>query len=533
MSRDPQGRGSQGRDQQGRDQQGRSPAAGRGATRSQRGRGAAPPARTAEPRLPSTSRGVALGVLRAVRLDDAYANLLLPARIRRAGLRPDDAALATELAYGTLRSAGLYDRIIERAAARGLDAIDPAALDVLRLGAHQLLATRIPPHAAVYETVELAARVVPRPVLGFLNAVLRRVAERSREGWLAELEAGGTPDARLALETAHPEWIVAALREALDADPAVIADAAKAQEDGAPAQAGLAALLAADNAAPRVSLARLLPASAAGGPTPEGLAPLPYSPVGLSWPGGDPANWPAIAQGAVRVQDEGSQLAALALSRARPVIAGERWLDLCAGPGGKAALLAVEAAAGGAALLANELTPGRAELVRTALAPVAEGLRTSAATPGALPQLEVVEGDGRRFVEQPAAFDRILLDAPCTGLGALRRRPEARWRKDPADLEALTRLQTQLFDAAFVALKPGGLLAYVTCSPHLAETHRQLDAALDRHSRLEPVDTGAVLDGLAVSPLPGIGPGRPRVQLWPHRHGTDAMFIALLTKRAR
>lgn len=215
------------------------------------------------------------------------------------------------------------------------------------------------------------------------------------------------------------------------------------------------------------------------------------------------------------MQDPGSQLAALALSRARPVREGERWLDLCAGPGGKAALLAAEARLGGATLLANEITPARAELVRRALA----------AVPGEHP---VETGDGRRFGGGDRRFDRILLDAPCSGLGALRRRPEARWRKRPEDLPGLAALQGDLLDAAVGALAPGGLLAYVTCSPVTTETTDVVGAALGRHPSLRPIRTAPVLDAVSGRALHDAERGTA-AQLWPHRHGTDAMFVQLLT----
>ncbi len=479
-------------------------------------RGSAPhrtPGRDGAPtrrRLPDTARGVALGVIMAVREDDAYANLLLPTRIRRAGLRSDDAALATELTYGTLRGWGLYEQILARAAGRGLNEIDRVSADVLRLGAHQLLSTRIPAHAAVHETVEVARAVVPERALGFINAVMRRISERSHEEWVALLLAEGVErgaDARLALETAHPTWIVAALRESLAADPSVL-----------DADADLRELLHADNQAPTVSLASMV--GERGAEAPGGVTDLPYSPRGLRWPGGDPGQWSAIADGSVRVQDEGSQLAALALSRAHAIASNEIWLDMCAGPGGKSALLAAELLGTGGNLIANESVPARADLVRDSVRAVQE-------------VVTVLEGDARRFVEQPGHYDRILLDAPCTGLGALRRRPEARWRKDPDDLAALVRLQSQLLDAAAVALKPGGVLAYVTCSPHLAETREQVDALLARRSGLRSLDTGAVLQSFARTPLPGVQAGMPVVQLWPHRHGTDAMFITLFEKVPR
>jgi 16S rRNA (cytosine967-C5)-methyltransferase len=239
------------------------------------------------------------------------------------------------------------------------------------------------------------------------------------------------------------------------------------------------------------------------------------SPIGLVLPAGDPGDVPGVAEGRVRVQDPGSQLAALVLSRSRPIGRGERWLDLCAGPGGKAALLAAEAAPAGATLVANEVAPARATLVERALAPV----------PG---DTAVEVGDGLRFGDGHRRFDRILLDAPCSGLGALRRRPEARWRKQPSDLPPLVALQTWLLDAAVAALAPGGLLAYVTCSPVPAETTAIVAAALDRHPGLMALDTATAL--AAVSPAVGTRRGTA-VQLWPHRHGTDAMFVQLLTRR--
>jgi len=216
------------------------------------------------------------------------------------------------------------------------------------------------------------------------------------------------------------------------------------------------------------------------------------------------------------VQDEGSQLASLALSRAQPVQPGERWLDMCAGPGGKAAVLAAEAARGGAVLVANELAPARAKLVRATLAVFD-------------PAPEVLELDGIVIGEQlPAAFDRILLDAPCTGLGALRRRPEARWRKQPSDVAELGALQLRLLRSAFAALKPGGIVAYVTCSPHAAETKAIVAAAVRSSPQMERLDTVAVVQSIVDEALDL--PQASHVQLWPHRHGTDAMFIQLLTR---
>jgi 16S rRNA (cytosine967-C5)-methyltransferase len=448
---------------------------------------------------PQPARRIALDVIMAVRESDAYANLLLPVRLARAKLSEADAGLATELTYGTLRMQGYYDRIIAMAAGRRVEKIDPPILDVLRLACHQLLSMRVAQHAAVDESVQLAKTVGSNSAVGFVNGVLRTITRTDAETWrervLAEAQSG---EEALALEYSHPLWVTRAFRQVLVAEGR---------------EAELEALLAADNVAPRVSIAAL-PGKSSPDELDAHLAQL--SPVGAILDRGDPLQLPAVREGRARVQDEGSQLAALALSRARPVVAGERWLDLCAGPGGKAALLAAEALEGGAVLTANELVPARAELVRKALA-VFES------------PPEVWQLDGTEVGDlHPAQFDRILLDAPCTGLGALRRRPEARWRKQPSDVAGLGTLQARLLASALVALKPGGIMAYVTCSPHAAETKSIVASVLRKTEGVERVDTQAVLRSIVGEPLDL--PEATHVQLWPHRHGTDAMFIQLLTK---
>ncbi|QKJ19507.1 RsmB/NOP family class I SAM-dependent RNA methyltransferase [Microbacterium hominis] len=449
------------------------------------------------------SRRVAFDTLRAVHESDAYANLLLPKAIQRAGLDQADAALATELTYGTLRRQGTYDAVVELAADRAAAEIDPAVLDALRLGVHQLLSTRVASHAAVNESVELARSASGRGAAGFVNAVLRRVSRDTPGDWMTRVaDSARSDDERIGLSLSHPVWIVRALRRALAAE-------GRADE--------LEALLRADNASPRVTMAALPGLAEA----PENARRTPYSPLGFRTAGGDPEGMVRGSEGRIRVQDEGSQLAALALTRAVPVAPGERWLDLCAGPGGKTAVLAAEALAHGAHLEANEISPARAGLVRQAIAGV---------------PLEVVvsEQDGRtRAAQAPETYDRILVDAPCTGLGALRRRPEARWRKVPSDVPALTQLQMELLTAALGALKPGGIVAYVTCSPHLAETAgvvaevmRAWGPGVEEISAREVVARVAEAD----PDLPEQSDGSGRAQLWPHRHNTDAMSISLLRR---
>jgi 16S rRNA (cytosine967-C5)-methyltransferase len=443
------------------------------------------------------ARRVAYEVISAVRESDAYANLLLPVRLARAKLAGPDAALATELAYGTLRMLGYYDRVIEVAARRPAEQIDAPILDVLRLGVHQLLSMRVAQHAAVDEAVSLAREVGSRSATGFVNGVLRTITRSDAATWhIRVLAQTANDDERLSVEYSHPVWIIRAFRRAL---------AAEGRDDE------LIPLLEADNAAPQVSLTAL-PGLATADDLP-GTRPGRFSPYAAVSDGGDPAHWTAVREGRARVQDEGSQLAALALSRATPIQQGERWLDLCAGPGGKAALLAAEAAAGGATLVANELVPARAQLVRHTLAAFDQP-----------PEVWELDGTGVGNAH-PGQFDRVLLDAPCTGLGALRRRPEARWRKQPRDVADLAELQLRLLKSALTAVKPGGVVAYVTCSPHPAETKAVVGSAIDG---AHPMDTQAVLAHITGEHLDL--PPAQHAQLWPHRHGTDAMFIQLLRR---
>lgn len=463
------------------------------------------------------ARLVAFQVLRAVAEDDAYANLVLPTAIRRAKLDRRDAAFATELTYGALRAEGTYDVILSKCVDRDLAKLDPPVLDALRLGSHQLMGMRVNTHAAVNETVALVRDQIGAGPSGLVNAVLRRAAEKSYDQWLETITAEANEVDALSLRHAHPAWVVRAMRQSL-----------KTYGRGG----DLEALLEADNVAPQVHLVGLpgvengqenLAAAVETGAQPSELID-----GAAIFRGGDVGLLDGVRQGSLRIQDIGSQWVARAL--AEPAVQmRERWLDLCAGPGGKAALLGALAAEFGVHLTANEPAPHRAELVRKALAPIEESAWS------------VRTGDGRTISELGTSFDRIIVDAPCTGLGALRRRPEARWRRQPSDLAALTALQQDLLDAAVDALAPGGLLAYVTCSPHLAETVVQVQDALRRHEDLRLLDAHEVMSDVALPHGADLLKQRPSpadevtakcVQLWPHIHGTDAMFFALLQKEA-
>lgn len=436
------------------------------------------------------ARQAAFDVLRAVSEKDSYANLALPALLRDRGITGRDAAFATELTYGTCRTRGLLDAIIGAAAGRSPDNIDPVLLDLLRLGAYQLMRTRVEPHAAVSTTVEQAGIEFDSARAGFVNGVLRAISRRDEQSWVEELapDALTDPVGHAAFVHAHPRWIAQAFVDALGADAGQ-----------------LNALLASDDERPAVHLAARPGVLAA-----EKLAEQVdgtvgrYSPYAVYLSGGDPGQLAPIRDGAALVQDEGSQLVARALTLAEldGPDAG-RWLDLCAGPGGKTALLA--ALAGDGRVTAVEPAPRRADLVE----------QNTAGLP-----VDVVRVDGRDSGLDPG-FDRVLVDAPCTGLGALRRRPEARWRRVPGDVPQLAKLQRELLASAIRLTRPGGVVLYATCSPHLVETVGVVADALRRH----PVTT---LDARPLfDPVDCLGDG-PYVQLWPHRHGTDAMFAAAL-----
>ncbi|MGC7252125.1 transcription antitermination factor NusB [Mycobacteroides abscessus subsp. massiliense] len=440
-------------------------------------------------------RQAALDVLRAVSRQDAYANLALPALLRERGITGRDAAFATELTYGTCRARGLLDAVIEAAAGRTIDQVDEGLRDPLRLGAYQLLRTRVEPHAALSTTVDAVAVEFDQGRAGFVNAVLRTISRRDEADWVEEL---APPESdrigRLAFATAHPRWIAQSFSDALG-----------------PAGSELAQVLASDDERPLVHLA-----ARPGRIDAEALAEAiggtvgRYSPFAVYLPGGDPGRLEPVRDGLAQVQDEGSQLIARATALAPLQGADEQWLDLCAGPGGKTALLGALAAQRGAHVTAVEVAPHRAELVANATK--------------SLP-VTVVTADGRDSDLAAASFDRVLVDAPCTGLGALRRRPEARWRRQPGDIPALVKLQRELLASAIQLTRPGGVIVYSTCSPHLAETVGVVSDAVRRYA-VSAEDARAVFPGVA-----GLGDA-DAVQLWPHRHGTDAMFTALLRKHA-
>jgi 16S rRNA (cytosine967-C5)-methyltransferase len=452
----------------------------------------------------TSPRGLAWELCRRVFSDDAYANLAWEDILGDSALSGDEKAFATHLGYGTLRHTGTIDAIVEKASGREASTVDQEVWWVLRLGTFQWLWMRTPAHAVVNESVKLCKKLGLHPASGLVNAVLRKITAKDLSSWLDDITEGVTDHlTHLALRHAHPTWIVGLLTEAL----------ADSESDGSEQE--LAALLDAHND-PATPTLVVLPGLATKNPA---ETPTKYSPYGVYAEAGSPGADRRVRDGRARVQDEGSQLAALVLTSATPIDAPIAVADMCSGPGGKSALIQAVLSPSGSALTAIEKAPHRADLVRQALAPFA----------GHTPAPRILTGDaGEVMATEGVVYDRVLLDAPCTGLGALRRRPESRWRKSATDLPHLVSLQRTLLATAVEHTAVGGTLVYVTCSPVVAETTEQM-VWLAANYPVTMLDTPAILERISVSPIQGHRRGSA-VQLWPHRHHTDAMFIQAIRR---
>lgn len=435
-------------------------------------------------------RMVAIDLLTRVADSDSYINLLLPSFLTKANVADSDRGLIQELSYGSLRWQLQYDSFIDHFTTG--KTLSPKLRIVLRVGMHQLFRMRIPAHAAIHETVELV-KTFEKSAAGLANAVLRNADRAGFEKLLENCCEGKRPEEMLAIRYSHPTWVIAALRSALELD---------GKKDQ------LEALLEANNETPTVNLAALPNTKAADFLTSEGLQRGEAAPTAFLATGNPE---PYLSVPGVRVQDQGSQLVALAILAVADK--SGRWLDMCSGPGGKAAMLQAGIASDGGVLDCLEPIPNRADLVRSALNPNLPGT--------------VKVGYGQDAKKN--TYDAVLLDAPCTGLGSVRRKPESRWRKTTEQLTGLTKLQAELLDAAADALKPGGYLLYSTCSPLVLETNTQIKQALDNHPELELVNANEVLN--QISPQLQMGTDRKTAQLWTHLHATDAMFIAILRKK--
>jgi 16S rRNA (cytosine967-C5)-methyltransferase len=425
-----------------------------------------------------SAREVALEVIRRVADEGAYSNRLLPAALGRSGLDARDRALATELAYGTLRHVPELDAAIGARAARPVARMTPGARAALRLGAYQILHTRIPAHAAVGETVGV---VVPRE-RGFVNAILRRLAKEP------PAPPAGLDDHAISLRTGMTPWAVGELHKLLP--PEEVERAAHALGENGPLTL-------------RVNTCRTTVDKVVTRLTEAGLEPS----IGRIHPGcvllsgGNPTSLPGWEEGWFAAQDQASAFVVETLAP-EP---GDRVLDACAAPGGKTAFLACRVGEEGR-VLAGDLRPDRTGLIPPGL----ERLGLHA--------LIVTQDATHPAVRGP--FDRALVDAPCSGIGSARRRPELLWRARRQELSQLARLQVEIAVASADLLRPGGRLVYSVCTFPRAETDAASDAIVRHRSDLVPIET------------PGPEGSAPalRHRLWPHRHGTDGMFVAAFQK---
>jgi 16S rRNA (cytosine967-C5)-methyltransferase len=411
---------------------------------------------------------------------------LLPQALNASKLDDRDRSLVTELLYGTIRMQGKHDWVLAQISDRPWSEVDPGIVDICRLGVHQIHEMRIPDHAAVAATVEVARKRIGESKASFVNALLRSVTRKSIEEWFTPLNQMTDVVERFAIQFSHPEWIVSAYYDLLkNWDEVELA-------------------LKINNEAATPTLVSWPGFSTQQDLIDIGGEPTEFSPYGVHWKG-NPGALDLIKSRKIGVQDEGSQLVAAVFAK---VAQGSSWLDLCAGPGGKAALLSSIARQRDIRFTANEVSAARAVLVTQ----VVHGDR-------------VLVSDGRTIGSSAEKFDAILIDAPCTGLGALRRRPEVRWRRTLQDLRALTQLQRELVESAIQALRPGGVLGYATCSPHLAETSIQVADIKKKHPELQQV----IVDEYLPSSL--VGATRDgAMSLWTHKHGTDAMYLVLFRK---
>jgi len=445
-------------------------------------------------RDPLGARGIAVAVLRRVEADGAWADVTLDAALRERALSQRDRALAVRLVYGTLAWRALIDWHLARLAQRDPQRLALPVRTVLRLGLYQLLhLERVPPHAAVSTSVDLAKRLAPAAA-GLVNAVLRR-AVRERDA--LPLPDAADPVRHLAITLSHPEWLVARWRAELGESETRL-------------------LLAADNtAAPTILRARPGTRATLLATLREAdveATPTRYAPDGVRVEAVAPHALAGYADGAFAVQSEASQLVGHLLG-ARP---GLRVLDVCAAPGGKACHLAETVAPDGRAVAIDQR-------LRGARAISAMGRRLRVRT------LTALVADARHPpLAADARFDCVLVDAPCSGLGTLRAHPEVRWSRTPEDVRRLAVLQAEILEAASAYVRPGGALVYATCTISAAENEDVVERWLAAHPELERTNAAAHLPEAAA----GLVDARGALHTFPHRDDLDGFFAVRVQRRA-
>ena len=435
---------------------------------------------------PDEARLLAFNLVSQVNREGAYANIRLPQLLSDSKLDERDRGFATELSYGTLRMQGKHDFAIRTKIDRPFETLDPAIVDLLRMGLHQILEMRVPDHAAVDATVEVARLVAGEGKASYVNAILRSIL-RDPPDYESD------PD--LPTKYSHPEWIVSAFRDQLKDESRLIS---LLESHNTPVAPHIVCW-------PGKSTREELINEGA-----ELMAEGTFSVRAEKMPG----SYVAIHERRAGVQDLGSQLISEIFFNTAGGADYLHWLDMCAGPGGKAAMLfnLLQENRPKDNFTANEPTEHRATLVSHVI-----------------PPSQVITHKGEDLPDLPTRYDRIMIDAPCSGLGALRRRPESRWRKTQSDLKNLISLQRDLLDSGVKLLNPGGVIAYVTCSPHRSETIAQVADFLYRHKDFELLSLTPFIPTSAKSM--NFLQENGTIQMWSDIHGTDSMFMAAFTRK--
>ncbi|MFF2015970.1 16S rRNA (cytosine(967)-C(5))-methyltransferase RsmB [Paenibacillus sp. NPDC058177] len=447
---------------------------------------------------PASAREVALDVLVRVEQQGAYSNLLLNSSLQKSSLSREDTGLATELVYGTISRMNTLDEVLEGFVSKGIAKLQPWVRNLLRLSLYQIMyLDRVPSHAAVNEAVNIAKKRGHQGISGMVNGVLRSVL---RAGDLPVLPENLGPAKRISIRHSHPLWLVQRWIAEYGVETAE-------------------AMCASNNEPPAISVRvnttmisreRLLEKMAA-----EGLevSPSKVSPYGIVIKGGgNPALTSWYRNGYLSVQDESSMLVAEVVAP-EP---GMKVLDCCAAPGGKTSHMG-ELMKDEGTIHANDLHPHKAALI----ADQARRLGLECVVTGSADALDLEQ----KF--EPGSFDRILLDAPCSGLGVIRRKPDLKWRKQPEDIESVSALQRQLLQSVSRLLKPGGVLVYSTCTTEKAENGEVVASFLEHNPDFASLtfasDVWNRLEGTALAAGEGI-------QLLPHHYGSDGFYIARLQR---
>lgn len=440
-------------------------------------------------------RRAAFDILARIEKERSYADILIDRELARGELRGPDRGLLTELVYGVLRRRGTLDHIIDQFSRQKVGRLERNVLILLRLGLYQMFfLDRIPVCAAVNESVKLAKILAPRAA-GFINAVLRE-ADRQREN-IRYPDRERDPVAFLAARHSHPAWIAARWHEQLGPKEAELL----AQSMSEPP---LPTIRTNTLKIPREALAARLGCEGAT------AAVTRYAPDGLQISSAlPPAKLPSFADGLFFIQDESSQLAATFLAP----LPGERVLDLCAAPGGKATHLA-QLMTNRGALIACDTAPRKLALIEANARRLGIDIITTRTVDATKPLLL----DGK--------FDRILVDAPCSGLGVLRRNPEGKWWKTPADVAELASRQKAILHNAAALLADGGTLLYATCSTTPEENEEVIADFLSKHPDFMLEDLRRLFPAFA-----DLFTEAGCFRSWPHRHGMDGFFAARLRRR--